>query len=125
MKKIFIDGKAGTTGLRIYERLENRKDIEIITLSEEVQMLFSFACLMQLPLKQLQWLKMTILLLSTHPQPTEQIPTGHTALQSFPKNLKIKSKTEKELQYPVVTQAVLLPWYIHLLRQAFFQKMLC
>lgn len=34
MKKIFIDGKAGTTGLRIYERLENRDDIEIITLSE-------------------------------------------------------------------------------------------
>ncbi len=37
MKKIFIDGKAGTTGLRIYERLENRNDIEIITLSEEVR----------------------------------------------------------------------------------------
>ena len=35
MKKIFIDGRAGTTGLRIYERLENRKDIELITLSEE------------------------------------------------------------------------------------------
>ncbi len=35
MKKIFIDGKAGTTGLRIYERLENRSDIEIITLSED------------------------------------------------------------------------------------------
>ncbi|MBQ7309295.1 MAG: N-acetyl-gamma-glutamyl-phosphate reductase [Clostridia bacterium] len=37
MKKIFIDGKAGTTGLRIYERLENRKDIELITLSEELR----------------------------------------------------------------------------------------
>lgn len=35
MKKIFIDGKAGTTGLRIYERLENRADIEFLTLSEE------------------------------------------------------------------------------------------
>ncbi len=35
MKKIFIDGKAGTTGLRIYERLALRNDIEIITLSEE------------------------------------------------------------------------------------------
>lgn len=34
-KKIFIDGKAGTTGLRIFERLENFKGIEIITLSEE------------------------------------------------------------------------------------------
>ena len=35
MKKIFIDGKAGTTGLRIYERLEARDDVKIITLSEE------------------------------------------------------------------------------------------
>ena len=35
MKKIFIDGKAGTTGLRIYERLSRRKDIEIILLSDE------------------------------------------------------------------------------------------
>lgn len=37
MKKIFIDGKAGTTGLRIYERLENRDDIEILSLSEELR----------------------------------------------------------------------------------------
>lgn len=35
MKKIFIDGSAGTTGLRIHERLASRKDIELITLSEE------------------------------------------------------------------------------------------
>ena len=34
MKKIFIDGKAGTTGLRIYDRLQNRSDITLITLSE-------------------------------------------------------------------------------------------
>ncbi|MBP3626908.1 MAG: N-acetyl-gamma-glutamyl-phosphate reductase [Clostridia bacterium] len=37
IKKVFIDGKAGTTGLRIYERLESRNDIEIITLSEELR----------------------------------------------------------------------------------------
>ena len=34
MKKVFIDGSAGTTGLRIIERLQNRNDIEILTLSE-------------------------------------------------------------------------------------------
>ena len=35
MKKIFIDGKNGTTGLRIEERLSQRNDIEIITLPED------------------------------------------------------------------------------------------
>lgn len=34
-KRIFIDGKAGTTGLRIYDRLAGREDIEMLTLSEE------------------------------------------------------------------------------------------
>ena len=37
MTKIFIDGSAGTTGLRIYERLESRKDIELIRLSDELR----------------------------------------------------------------------------------------
>jgi len=35
MKKIFIDGSAGTTGLRIKERLSSRQDIKLIVLSEE------------------------------------------------------------------------------------------
>ena len=37
MAKIFIDGSAGTTGLRIHERLAARKELEIITLSEELR----------------------------------------------------------------------------------------
>ncbi|MBE7090711.1 MAG: N-acetyl-gamma-glutamyl-phosphate reductase [Clostridiales bacterium] len=35
MKTVFIDGKAGTTGLRIEERLFNRKDVTIVSLPEE------------------------------------------------------------------------------------------
>lgn len=35
MKKVFIDGSAGTTGLRIYERLESRGDLTLIRLPEE------------------------------------------------------------------------------------------
>ena len=35
MTKVFIDGKEGTTGLRIYDRLSARQDIELILLSDE------------------------------------------------------------------------------------------
>ena len=37
MKKIFIDGSAGTTGLRIFERLSSRGDLELVTLPEEIR----------------------------------------------------------------------------------------
>lgn len=35
MTKVFIDGSAGTTGLRIFERLDSRTDIELIRLTED------------------------------------------------------------------------------------------
>ncbi|MBR6650516.1 MAG: N-acetyl-gamma-glutamyl-phosphate reductase [Clostridia bacterium] len=35
MIRVFIDGKEGTTGLRIWERLQGRNDIELITLTED------------------------------------------------------------------------------------------
>ncbi len=37
MTKVFIDGSVGTTGLRIHERLSIRKDIELITLPDEIR----------------------------------------------------------------------------------------
>ncbi len=37
MKKIFIDGSEGTTGLRIFERFEGRDDIEILKIPSELR----------------------------------------------------------------------------------------
>lgn len=35
MTKIFIDGKEGTTGLKIFERFKERSDLKILTIDEE------------------------------------------------------------------------------------------
>jgi N-acetyl-gamma-glutamyl-phosphate reductase len=35
LKTVFVDGRAGTTGLRIYERLAERADIKLLWLSDE------------------------------------------------------------------------------------------
>ncbi len=37
MIKVFIDGSAGTTGLRIHERLNARADLQLLTLPDEVR----------------------------------------------------------------------------------------
>ena len=37
MTKVFIDGSAGTTGLRIYERLGSRQDIDLMILPEALR----------------------------------------------------------------------------------------
>lgn len=37
MVRVFIDGKAGTTGLGIYDRLEKRGDVSVLSLSEELR----------------------------------------------------------------------------------------
>ena len=37
MAKVFIDGSAGTTGLRIYDRLSSRDDLSLIILPDEIR----------------------------------------------------------------------------------------
>lgn len=37
MTKVFIDGSAGTTGLRIVDRLQQRKDLELLVLPDELR----------------------------------------------------------------------------------------
>lgn len=33
--KIFIDGQEGTTGLKIFDRIKSRNDLELITIESE------------------------------------------------------------------------------------------
>lgn len=33
--KVFVDGQHGTTGLKIHEMLENRDEIELLTIAEK------------------------------------------------------------------------------------------
>ena len=35
MYNVFIDGREGTTGLQIYDRLMSRKDVKLLVLPEE------------------------------------------------------------------------------------------
>lgn len=37
MYKVFIDGNQGTTGLRLFDRLSKRNDIELLTISEDLR----------------------------------------------------------------------------------------
>ena len=37
MIKVFIDGKEGTTGLQIFERLGKRTDVDVIALPDELR----------------------------------------------------------------------------------------
>ena len=42
--KIFVDGAVGTTGLRIFDRLGQADDIELLTLPEEQRKDFECSC---------------------------------------------------------------------------------
>ena len=96
MKKVFIDGSAGTTGLKIFERFQNRADLELLTIPEAdrknldariakvCEADISFLCLPDAASREIVnscprqcgcWIP---------PRPTERCPTGFTVCRSCP-----------------------------------------
>ena len=118
---VFIDGGAGTTGLRIHERLATRDDIELLTISEEqrkdpsarLEMLIrsdvTFLCLPDDAAKEAV---MPTLLSSTRRQRTVPSKAGHTASRIFPENSKQWSEHRNASPFPAATQADLSLLYI-------------
>ena len=100
-KKIFIDGRAGTTGLRIYERLEEREDIELIVLSDDErkdpearkralnEADVAFLCLPDDAAREsVSFIENENTVLSIPPPHTELLRAGATASPSFPRALR-------------------------------------
>lgn len=118
MKRIFIDGKDGTTGLKIYQRFENRDDIELLLIDpekrkdtkERAKMInesdITFLCLPDAASIEAVSLvendKVKIIDTSTAHR---SLLNGLTVLPSFQMNSGIKLKQATELQFRVAMQA--------------------
>ena len=113
--RVFIDGKEGTTGLQIYERFQNRNDVEIMLIDEEkrkdvnerAKMINSsditFLCLPDAA-------AIEAASLCTNPDVRiidASTAHGITASLSFPKSIERISAIQKELQTQAVMQAAL------------------
>lgn len=103
--KIYIDGKEGTTGLQIYDRLAKREDIELLLIdeakrkdTEERRKLIHaadivFLCLrMRQRLRQLHWRKVLGRALLMHLLRTGQPKDGRTAWRNFQRSTARRSK---------------------------------
>ena len=117
--KVFIVGHEGTTGLRIHERLSDRKDIELLATADEDrknveaikevakgQILYSSACLMWhlrklWPLLVIFHVRLLILL-----QRLELQLVGHMGSQNLVKATKQILQLKNILQILAVMRAV-------------------
>ena len=111
MKRIFIDGKDGTTGLKIYQRFENRNDIELLLIDpekrkdpkERAKMInesdITFLCLPDAA---------SIEAVETPQRHTEHFLIGLTALRNFLRSLEIRLKQAIELLFRAAMQADLI-----------------
>ena len=124
--KIYIDGKEGTTGLQIYERLGGRDDIELLLIDEdkrkdtEERRKFLnaadivFLCLPDAAAKEAVTLiendhTRVIDASTAHTAPTR---TGITALRSCPRRTAPRSPAPGALPTRAATQAALFPRFI-------------
>ena len=94
MTNVFIDGSAGTTGLRIRERLADRKDLRLMILPEDLRKDpsaradalnradVSFLCLPDAAAVEAVSFVTDPQSLSTRPPPTAQRKAGPTACRS-------------------------------------------
>lgn len=121
MKRIFIDGKDGTTGLKIYQRFENRDDIELLLIdpekrkdaSERAKMInesdITFLCLPDAASIEAVSLvsndKVKIIDTSTAHRTNPDWAYGFAELSS---EFRQKLRQATELQFRVATQAVLI-----------------
>ena len=94
--KVYIDGKDGTTGLQIYDRLAARSDIELLLIDEDkrkdpaerkrlmAQADIVFLCLpdARRPWRRWRWRRVQTPGSSTHPPPTGRRRAGSTAFRS-------------------------------------------
>ncbi len=118
--RVFIDGKEGTTGLQIYERFQNRNDVEIMLIDEEkrkdvnerAKMINSsditFLCLPDAAAIEAASLctNPDVRIIALLPL-IEQTLLGITASLSFLKSIERIFAIQKELQTQAVMQAAL------------------
>lgn len=135
--KVFIDGKEGTTGLKIFERFQNRSDIEILLIdedkrkdaSERKKLIdasdFTFLCLPDVAAKEAVCLcsnpKTRIIDASTAHRTNPSWAYGFPELSKQHRNKILSSNRVAvpgcyasgfaSLCYPLVTQSIISPDY--------------
>ena len=90
MIKVFIDGKEGTTGLRIFDRISAFEDVELITLPEEFRkdknarkQAINSSDVTFLCLPDAAAVESVSLIENENVRITERIPSGYTVFRSF------------------------------------------
>ena len=123
MKKIFIDGSEGTTGLRIFERFEGRDDIEILKIPSELRKDpdeikkyinasdITFLCLPDAAAREAVAMVENE---NTPPRRTERRKAGRMVIRSFHRRTGKQLKPENGLPFPGAMRQDLLqlptPW---------------